>query len=98
MDKIVPSVNSAVEGIGDGARVMIGGFGGAGAPIELIHALVDRFKETGQPKNLIVINNNAGNGRIGIARMIDQGMVAVMICSFPRSSNLERLYGEIHGR
>lgn len=66
---------------------MIGGFGGAGAPIELIHALIDLFKATGTPTNLTVVNNNAGNGRIGIAAMIDLGMVKKMICSFPRSSD-----------
>lgn len=66
---------------------MIGGFGGSGAPIELIHALIDRFKETGSPKELTVVNNNAGNGNIGIAAMINHGMVAKMVCSFPRSTD-----------
>jgi 3-oxoadipate CoA-transferase alpha subunit len=78
----VADLAAAVAGIGDGATVMIGGFGGAGAPIELIHALIDR-----RPRGLTVINNNAGNGRVGIAAMIDAGMVAKMICSFPRSSD-----------
>ncbi|WP_216332097.1 3-oxoacid CoA-transferase subunit A [Rhizobium sp. X9] len=82
MDKTINSAAEAISGIGDGATVMIGGFGGSGAPIELIHALIDRG-----PKNLTVINNNAGNGRIGIAAMIDAGMVRKMICSFPRSSD-----------
>lgn len=82
MDKTITSLAEAVAGIGDGATVMIGGFGGSGAPIELIHALIDKG-----PKNLTVINNNAGNGRIGIAAMIDAGMVRKMICSFPRSSD-----------
>lgn len=82
MDKTIGSLADAVAGIGDGASVMIGGFGGAGAPIELIHALIDKG-----PKNLTVINNNAGNGGIGIAAMIDAGMVRKMICSFPRSSD-----------
>lgn len=82
MDKTIARLADAVAGIGDGATVMIGGFGGSGAPIELIHALIDRG-----PKNLTVINNNAGNGRIGIAAMIDAGMVRKMICSFPRSSD-----------
>jgi len=82
MDKTIASTAAAVSDIGDGATVMIGGFGGSGAPIELIHALIDKG-----PKNLTVINNNAGNGRIGIAAMIGAGMVRKMICSFPRSSD-----------
>ena len=87
MDKTVADLATAVAGIEDGMVLMIGGFGGAGAPIELIHALIDRFKATGSPTNLTVVNNNAGNGRIGIAAMIDAGMVAKMVCSFPRSSD-----------
>ncbi len=82
MDKTINSLAGAVSQIGDGATIMIGGFGGAGAPIELIHALIDHG-----PKDLTVINNNAGNGRIGIAAMIDAGLVRKMVCSFPRSSD-----------
>ena len=82
MDKTIANVTEAISSISDGASVMIGGFGGAGAPVELIHALIDHG-----PKNLTIINNNAGNGRIGIAAMINAGMVAKMICSFPRSSD-----------
>ncbi|MDA3888376.1 MAG: 3-oxoacid CoA-transferase subunit A [Allgaiera sp.] len=87
MDKTLPSLTEAVAGIEDGAVVMVGGFGGSGAPIELMHALIDRFRATGSPGNLTVINNNAGNGQVGIAAMIEQGMVAKIICSFPRSAN-----------
>jgi 3-oxoadipate CoA-transferase alpha subunit len=87
MDKVVGDLAAAVAAVADDMTIMIGGFGGAGAPIELIHALIDRFKATGSPKRLTVINNNAGNGRIGIAAMIDAGMVAKMVCSFPRSSD-----------
>lgn len=87
MDKSVADRATAIADISDGMTVMIGGFGGSGAPIELIHALIDRFRVTGSPKNLTIINNNAGNGRIGIAAMIDAGMVAKMICSFPRSAD-----------
>ncbi|WIJ25080.1 3-oxoacid CoA-transferase subunit A [Devosia sp. RR2S18] len=87
MSKAITDRHLAVAGIRDGMSVMIGGFGGSGAPIELIHALVDRFRRTGSPKNLTVINNNAGNGRIGLAAMIDAGMVAKMVCSFPRSAD-----------
>ena len=87
MNKISPSIEDALAGIEDGMAVMIGGFGGAGAPIELIHALVDIYKKTGSPGLLTVINNNAGNGAVGIAAMIYAGMVAKMVCSFPRSSD-----------
>ncbi|MCR6500634.1 3-oxoacid CoA-transferase subunit A [Shinella sp. CPCC 101442] len=82
MDKTIKSLAEAVSGIGDGATVMIGGFGGSGAPIELIHALIERGA-----RDLTVINNNAGNGRVGIAAMIDAGRVRKMICSFPRSTD-----------
>ena len=85
MDKSILNLSEAVADIADGAVLMIGGFGGSGAPIELIHALIDRFKATGSPAGLTVVNNNAGNGKIGIAAMIDAGMIAKMICSFPRS-------------
>lgn len=87
MNKIFASLADALDCIGDGMSVMIGGFGGAGAPIELIHALVERYERTGSPGGLTVINNNAGNGAVGIAAMIDAGMVAKMVCSFPRSSD-----------
>ncbi len=89
MDKTITSVAEAVAGIRDQATVMIGGFGGSGTPIELIHALIDRFRATGSPAGITVVNNNAGNGYCGIAAMIKAGMVRKIICSFPRSSNAE---------
>ena len=82
LNKIITGLAEAVEAVRDGSTVMIGGFGGSGAPIELIHALIDHG-----PKQLTVINNNAGNGHVGIAAMIEQDMVAKMICSFPRSAD-----------
>lgn len=87
MDKTLPDLKAAVAGIADGMTVMIGGFGGSGAPIELIHALIDRFVATGHPKGLTVVNNNAGNGHVGLAALIEAGMVAKLICSFPRSAD-----------
>ena len=87
VNKTVPDLAAAVAGIESGMTLMVGGFGGSGAPIELIHALIDRFRATGSPGNLTVVNNNAGNGRIGLAAMIDHGMVARMVCSFPRSAD-----------
>jgi 3-oxoadipate CoA-transferase, alpha subunit len=82
LDKTVASLADAVSGIGDGASVMIGGFGGSGSPIELIHALIDKG-----PKGLTVVNNNAGNGHVGLAALIEAGCVAKLICSFPRSAD-----------
>lgn len=87
MDKTLPDLAAAVAGIEDGMSVMIGGFGGSGAPIELIHALIDRYNATGHPKGLSVVNNNAGNGHVGLAALIEAGMVAKLICSFPRSAD-----------
>jgi 3-oxoadipate CoA-transferase alpha subunit len=87
MDKSIPDLATAVAGIADGMTVMIGGFGGAGSPIELIHALIDRYRATGHPANLTVVNNNAGNGHVGLAALIEAGMVKKLICSFPRSAD-----------
>ena len=81
IDKTYPSVAEAVVDIPDGAIVMIGGFGASGSPIELVHALIDHGA-TG----LTVINNNTGNGEVGLAALIGNGQVSKMICSFPRSS------------
>lgn len=82
MDKTIATLADAVSVIPDGASVMIGGFGGSGAPIELIHALIDAG-----PKNLTVVNNNAGNGHVGLAALLEQGQVSKLICSFPRSAD-----------
>jgi 3-oxoadipate CoA-transferase alpha subunit len=87
MDKTVKNLATAVGDIKDGMTVMIGGFGGAGSPIELVHALIDRFRATGHPKDLTVVNNNAGNGHVGLAALIEAGMVKKLICSFPRSAD-----------
>ncbi len=81
IDKVVSSAAAAVACVGDGAAVMIGGFGEAGSPIELIHALIDRGT-----RDLTVINNNTGNGEVGLAALIGAGQVRKMICSYPRSS------------
>ena len=82
INKEVSSVTEAVADIFDGATVMIGGFGEAGSPIELIHALIDQGS-TG----LTVVNNNTGSGEVGLAALIKAGRVAKMICSYPRSMN-----------
>lgn len=82
IDKRVATAQQAVADIGDGSTVMIGGFGEAGSPIELIHALIDQGA-TG----LTVINNNTGNGQVGLAALIAAGRVRRMICSFPRGTS-----------
>lgn len=82
IDKTVESCAAAVADIHDGATVMIGGFGEAGSPIELIHALIDQGA-----KELTVVSNNTGNGEVGLAALINEGRVAKMICSYPRSSH-----------
>lgn len=82
IDKRVSSVAEAVADVFDGATVMIGGFGEAGSPIELIHALIDQGAT-----NLTVVNNNTGSGEVGLAALIKAKRVANMICSYPRTSN-----------
>lgn len=81
INKIVNSVAEAVSGIFDGATVMISGFGEAGSPIELIHALIDHGA-----KDLTIVSNNTGNGHIGLAALIENKQVKKMICSFPRTA------------
>ena len=82
IDKSMNSAAAAVADIRDGASVMIGGFGTAGMPDELIDALITRG--TG---DLTIINNNAGNGETGVAALIKAGRVRKIICSFPRQSD-----------
>jgi 3-oxoadipate CoA-transferase, alpha subunit len=82
INKIVSSVAEAVKDIADNSTVLISGFGEAGSPIELIHALVDQGA-----KNLTVVSNNTGNGHVGLAALIENRQVKKMICSFPRTAD-----------
>ncbi len=82
MDKQLATLAEAVADIPDGATIMIGGFGGSGGPVELVHALIDQGA-----KDLTIINNNAGAGAVGIAALLDQGRVRKVICSYPRTSD-----------
>ena len=79
IDKVVGSTAAALEGVRDGATVMIGGFGGAGQPNELIDALIEQGA-----RELTIVNNNAGNGETGLAALLKAGRVRKIICSFPR--------------
>ena len=82
IDKTITSVAEGVSNIFDAATVMIGGFGEAGSPIELIHALIDHGA-----RGLTVVNNNTGSGHVGLAALIESGNVRKMICSYPRTTN-----------
>jgi 3-oxoadipate CoA-transferase alpha subunit len=95
IDKRVASADAAVADVADGMTIMIGGFGTAGQPNELIDALI----ETGA-RELVIVNNNAGNGDAGLARLLALKRVRKIVCSFPRqadSHHFDALYraGEI---
>ncbi len=82
INKISQSVTQALEGIQDGATVLIGGFGTAGIPMELIDGLCAL-----PVRDLTVVNNNAGNGDTGLAALLKSGKVRKIICSFPRQAD-----------
>jgi 3-oxoadipate CoA-transferase alpha subunit len=95
IDKIVATPAAALADVPDGATIMIGGFGTAGQPDELIDALIAQGA-----RGLTIVNNNAGNGDVGLAALLAAGRVRRIVCSFPRqadSHHFDRLYraGEI---
>ncbi|MEY2659212.1 MAG: hypothetical protein RLZZ123_384 [Pseudomonadota bacterium] len=82
IDKISPSIADALAGTPDGATVLIGGFGTAGIPSELIDGLIEQGA-----RDLTIVNNNAGNGETGLAALLKAGRVRKIICSFPRQAD-----------
>ena len=82
LDKRVSCVVQAVSDVFDGATVMVGGFGDAGSPVELLHAMIDKGA-----RELTIISNNAGSGTTGLAALIGTGRVTKVVCSFPRTAN-----------
>src|SRR5437667_10751350 len=82
IDKTVATPAAAVADIPDGATVMIGGFGTAGMPSQLIDALIDQGA-----RDLTIVNNNAGNGEVGLAALLKKKRVRKIICSFPRQTD-----------
>jgi 3-oxoadipate CoA-transferase, alpha subunit len=82
INKLQESAAQALRDVGDGATVMIGGFGTAGLPNELIEALLAQGA-----RELTVVNNNAGNGDTGLAALLAAGRVRKIICSFPRQAD-----------
>ncbi len=90
INKFFPTPEAALADVPDGATVMIGGFGNAGMPAELIDCLIAQGAT-----NLTVVNNNAGNADAGLAALIGAGRVRKIICSFPRQTDswhFDRLY------
>ena len=90
IDKIVDSAAAALADVPDGATVMVGGFGTAGLPDELMDALIAQGA-----RELTIVNNNAGNGETGLAALLAAGRVRKIICSFPRqvdSHHFDALY------
>ena len=82
INKISPSIAEALTGVADGSTVLIGGFGTAGIPNELIEGLIEQGA-----RELTVVNNNAGNGDSGLAALLKAGRVRKIICSFPRQTD-----------
>jgi len=82
IDKIKETARAAVADIGNGSTIMIGGFGSAGMPVELIDALIDQGAN-----DLTLVSNNAGNGEHGLAALIKAGRVRKIVCSFPRQAD-----------
>lgn len=82
INKIVRTIAESLEGVPDGATVLIGGFGGAGQPAELIDGLIEQGA-----KDLTIVSNNAGNAEVGIAALLKTGRVRKIICSFPRQAD-----------
>src|SRR4051812_39893124 len=82
IDKLAASVAQALHGIADGATVMIGGFGTAGIPNELVDGLIEQGA-----RGLTIVNNNAGNADQGLAALLKAGRVRKIICSFPRQAD-----------
>ena len=82
IDKTKKNITDVLSQISDGATIMIGGFGTAGQPAELIDGLINLAV-----KDLVIINNNAGNGDYGLAKLLKTGAVRKIICSFPRQSD-----------
>jgi len=79
---VCASADEAVAGVEDGSTVLVGGFGMAGMPVELIDALIRQGA-----RDLTVVSNNAGNGDSGLAALLAEGRVRKVVCSFPRQSD-----------
>jgi 3-oxoadipate CoA-transferase alpha subunit len=82
INKIVQTMAEAMTGIRDGSIVLLGGFGSVGLPCALVDGLIEQGA-----KDLTVVANNAGVGRVGLAKLLDAGRIRKIICSYPRTSD-----------
>ena len=82
INKIVESIEAAVADIQDGSTILVGGFGTAGMPFNLVDALIAQGA-----RDLTIVSNNAGNGEIGLAALLKAKRVRKIICSFPRQTD-----------
>jgi len=82
INKLSASVEEALHGVQDGATVLVGGFGSAGQPVDLIGALIAQGA-----RDLVIVSNNAGNGETGLAALLKAGRVRKVVCSFPRQAD-----------
>lgn len=82
IDKLAASLEEAIAGIKDGATILVGGFGDTGTPFELLHAVLDAGV-----RDLTIVANNAGNGYVGIAALLNADRVRKIVCSYPRTSD-----------
>src|SRR5271155_2755517 len=92
INKIVQTMAEAMADVRDGSVVLVGGFGSIGQPNALIEGLIEQGA-----KDLTVVANNSGVGRVGLAKLLDTGRVRKIVCSFPRTSDpvvFERLWRE----
>ncbi|MEU4625868.1 3-oxoacid CoA-transferase subunit A [Actinoplanes sp. NPDC023801] len=82
MKTVITGARDAVGAVKDGDTVLVGGFGMAGMPVELIDALIEHGAG-----DLTIVSNNAGNGDTGLAALLAAGRVRKMVCSFPRQAD-----------
>ncbi len=82
INKAELNLQQVLAQVKDGATILIGGFGAAGQPAELIDGLIERGA-----KDLTIVSNNAGNGDFGLAKLLQTGAVKKIICSFPRQAD-----------
>jgi 3-oxoadipate CoA-transferase alpha subunit len=86
INKVADSMAQALQVLSDDMTVMVGGFGTAGIPSELLEAMIEVIDDK-NISGLTIVNNNAGNGETGLAGLLKTGRVRKIVCSFPRQAD-----------